>query len=188
MNHPTGMLSDVNIQQEIQAGRLIISPSTPGSVQPASIELHLDNDFIGVPRHLHSEPIDPWNPGRGGERFIVPDGKYYELQRGEFLLASTLEKVGLPDDIAAQLTGKSSLARMGLAIHVTAGFIDPGFNGHITLELANLGSRPILLRPTMRIGQLALWYTATPAATPYGAPTLGSHYQDQDGAQAGKAI
>ena len=188
MNHPTGMLADINIQQEIRSGRLTVAPSTPASIQPASIELHLDNAFIGVPRHLHSEPIDPWNPGRGGERFIVPDGKYYELQRGEFLLASTLEKVGLPADIAAQLTGKSSLARMGLAIHVTAGFIDPGFTGHITLELANLGSRPILLRPTMRIGQLALWYTATPAAAPYGAPGLGSHYQGQDTVQAGKAV
>lgn len=182
------MLADKNILDELEAHRLKVVPSIQGSVQPASIELHLDTGFIGVPPEKRTVPIDPRVGDLSPQRFVVPTGQTYRMEPGEFLLGSTFEKVGLPNNIAGQLAGKSSLARIGLMIHVTAGFIDPGFEGHITLELTNLGMRPILLRPTMRIAQLCLWYTDTPAQLPYGSPGLGSHYQGQTGAQAGKGV
>ena len=175
------LLSDQDILSEVQAGSLILSPWEPSHIQPASLDVRLGRSFQIFHNHRYSV-IDPAReqPSLTSE-FTLNNDDPFVLHPGEFVLGSTLECVTLPDDIAARIEGKSSLGRLGLLTHSTAGFIDPGFSGHITLELSNTATLPILLYPNMKIGQLCFFRLSSPAQNPYGSPTLGSHYQGQSG-------
>ncbi len=156
-------------------------------VQPASIDVRLDRQFRVFENHRHA-CIDPAREQDDLTRLVeVPDGEAFVLHPGEFVLGSTLERVLLPDTLAARLEGKSSLGRLGLITHSTAGFIDPGFEGHVTLELSNLANLPIKLWPGMKIGQLAVMKLSSPAERPYGSEGLGSRYQGQAGPTASRA-
>ena len=162
------LLSDRDIHTAIEGGRIQLDPLDLGLVQPASIDVRLDRVFRLFDNHRYAD-----------EPFV--------LHPGEFVLGATLEKVALGDDVAARLEGKSSLGRLGLLTHSTAGFIDPGFAGHVTLELSNTATMPILLYPGMRIGQLCFFNLSSPAQAPYGSATLGSHYQGQRGPTASRS-
>lgn len=150
-------------------------------IQPASVDVRIDRFFRLFDNHKYPH-IDPAQPQEDLTRLVevAPDEPFI-LHPGEFVLGSTYEKVTLPDDVAARLEGKSSLGRLGLLTHSTAGFIDPGFSGHVTLELSNTATMPILLYPGMKIGQLCFFDLSSPALHPYGSQGLGSHYQGQRG-------
>ena len=174
------LLSDRDINAELAAGRIALSPSEPEMVQPSSIDVRLDRYFRLFDNHKYAV-IDPAEEQPELTRLIEVDpAEGFILHPGEFVLGSTYEKVGLPDDIAARLEGKSSLGRLGLLTHSTAGFIDPGFEGHVTLELSNVATLPIRLYYGMKIGQLSFQNLTTPADRPYGHPDLRSRYQGQD--------
>lgn len=160
-----------------------IKPLQLNNIQPSSIDMTLANTLLSIKVDSDSDDwaIDPRNPITGVTEIELSENQPYLLAPGEFVLGSTSEKVTLGPNVAARVEGKSSLGRCGLAVHVTAGFIDPGFEGTITLELANLGNRGVLLYPGMPIGQLCVFQLKTHATTPYGAVGLGSHYQSQDG-------
>lgn len=181
------LLSDLDIHTEIATGRLVIDPFDPGDVQPASVDIHLDRSFLVFDhsRCTHIDPEDP--PLELVSRIDLPTGEPFVLHPGEFVLGSSRETVTIPTDLAARLEGKSSLGRLGLLTHATAGFIDPGFTGTITLELSNTATLPILLRPGMRIGQLCFFRLTSPTARPYGSPGLGSRYQGQTGPTASRS-
>ncbi|MBA3248875.1 MAG: dCTP deaminase [Geodermatophilaceae bacterium] len=175
------LLSDRDLKAEIEAGRLALEPYDVGLVQPSSIDVRLDRFFrvFNNSRYTH---IDPAEQQDDLTALVEPDGEdAFVLHPGEFVLGSTLEIVTLPDDLAGRLEGKSSLGRLGLLTHSTAGFIDPGFNGHITLELSNVANLPIMLWPGMKIGQLCLFRLSSPAEHPYGSAIYGSRYQGQRG-------
>ena len=175
------LLSDRDIRAAIAEGRLGIEPHDAGLVQPSSIDVRLDRYFrvFNNARYTH---IDPAQQQDDLTTLVEPNGdEPFVLHPGEFVLGSTLEVVTIPDDLAARLEGKSSLGRLGLLTHSTAGFVDPGFSGHITLELSNVANLPITLWPGMKIGQLCLFRLSTPADHPYGSPVYGSRYQDQRG-------
>ena len=175
------LLSDRDLRAEITAGRLGIDPFDDTLVQPSSIDVRLDCMFrvFNNTRYTH---IDPAQQQDELTTLVEPvDGEPFVLHPGEFVLASTYEVVSLPDDIAGRLEGKSSLGRLGLLTHSTAGWIDPGFSGHVTLELSNVATLPIKLWPGMKIGQLCLFRTSSPAEHPYGSSIYGSRYQDQRG-------
>jgi dCTP deaminase len=156
-------------------------------VQPSSIDVRLDRFFRTFENHRYAH-IDPAQDQPELTRLVESDPKEaFVLHPGEFVLASTYEVVTLPDDIAGRLEGKSSLGRLGLLTHSTAGFIDPGFSGHVTLELSNVATLPIKLWPGMKIGQLCLFRLTSPAENPYGSAIHGSRYQGQRGATASKA-
>lgn len=175
------LLSDRDIHKALDSGRIILTPTQRELVQPASIDIRLDRVFRLFDNHRYSV-IDPAVPQPGLTRKIVTaEDEPFVLHPGEFVLGSTYERVRLGNDIAARLEGKSSLGRLGLLTHSTAGFIDPGFDGHVTLELSNTATMPILLYPGMRVGQLAFFELSTPANNPYGSQPLGSHYQGQRG-------
>jgi dCTP deaminase len=168
------LLSDRDIRTELDAGRVILDPYDPVMVQPSSVDVRIDRFFRLFDNHKY--PV------------IDPAQEQAELTRlGEFVLASTFELVTLPDDIAARLEGKSSLGRLGLLTHSTAGFIDPGFSGHVTLELSNVATLPIKLWPGMKIGQLCFFRLSSPAEHPYGSPASGSRYQGQRGPTASRS-
>jgi dCTP deaminase len=150
-------------------------------VQPSSIDVRLDR-FFRVFNNARYTHIDPARQQDDLTTLVEPEGdEPFVLHPGEFVLGSTLEVISVPDDLAARLEGKSSLGRLGLLTHSTAGFVDPGFSGHITLELSNVANLPITLWPGMKIGQLCLFRLTTPAEHPYGSPVYGSRYQDQRG-------
>jgi dCTP deaminase len=175
------LLSDRDIRSEIAAERLAIDPYDPDLVQPSSVDVRLDNMFrvFNNTRYTH---IDPSIQQDELTSLVQPDpGEPFVLHPGEFVLGSTLELCTLPDDLAGRLEGKSSLGRLGLLTHSTAGFIDPGFSGHITLELSNVANLPITLWPGMKIGQLCLLRLTSPAEHPYGSAQAGSKYQGQRG-------
>ena len=175
------LLSDRDIRAAIAEGRLGIEPHDAGLVQPSSIDVRLDR-FFRVFNNARYTHIDPAQQQDDLTTLVEPDGdEPFVLHPGEFVLGSTLEVVSIPDDLAARLEGKSSLGRLGLLTHSTAGFVDPGFSGHITLELSNVANLPITLWPGMKIGQLCLFRLTTPADHPYGSPVYGSRYQDQRG-------
>jgi dCTP deaminase len=175
------LLSDRDLTAEIANGRVGIEPYEPGLIQPSSIDVRLDRWFrvFNNSRYTHIDPslqqddLTTLIEANGGVPFV--------LHPGEFVLGSTLELLTLPDDLAGRLEGKSSLGRLGLLTHSTAGFIDPGFSGHVTLELSNVANLPITLWPGMKIGQLCLFRLSSPAAHPYGSQIYGSRYQDQRG-------
>lgn len=174
------VLSDRSIRALLLAGRLSIDPFDPHSVQPSSVDLRLDNRFrvFQSTRHTHIDPrVD--QPDLT-ELLTVGDDRPFVLQPGQFCLGNTHEEIALPNDLVGRLEGKSSLGRLGLVIHSTAGYVDPGFRGRLTLELSNAAALPILLYPGMKIGQLSFLQLSTPADQPYGSGTLKSKYQGQD--------
>ncbi|MCH9668937.1 MAG: dCTP deaminase [Actinomycetia bacterium] len=175
------LLSDRDIRAEIQAGRLGVDPFEDTLIQPSSVDVRLDNLFrvFNNTRYTHIDPAQ-----RQDDLTTLVEPKVDEpfvLHPGEFVLGATLERCTLPDDLAGRLEGKSSLGRLGLLTHSTAGFIDPGFCGHITLELSNVANLPITLWPGMKIGQLCLLRLTSPAVHPYGSTEAGSKYQGQRG-------
>ncbi len=175
------VLSDRSILDAIQAGRIVIDPFDPTCVQPASVDLRLDSVFR-VLRHSSHPYIDLAKELHDlTEEVRAPEGEPFMLHPGEFVLGSTLERVTLPHDIVGRLEGKSSLGRLGLLTHVTAGFCDPGFSGYLTLELSNIANLPITLYKGMRVGQISFFAMTTAAERPYGSPGIESRYQDQRG-------
>jgi dCTP deaminase len=175
------LLSDRDLIDELKAGQLQLEPFDPALVQPSSIDVRLDRFFRVFNNHLYTH-IDPAEQQDDLTSMVeVADGQSFVLHPGEFVLASTLEVITLGDQLAGRLEGKSSLGRLGLLTHSTAGFIDPGFSGHVTLELSNVANLPIRLWPGMKIGQLCLFRLTTPAEHPYGSAVYGSRYQDQRG-------
>ena len=176
------MLSDRSIQQAIVDGRIRIKPNRPEKIQPASIDLHL-GPRLRVFAAANISHIDSRHPDASLTTEVeMPEGDQpYILHPGEFLLGSTVEVLQLADDLVARIEGKSSLGRIGLVIHATAGFVDPGFRGDLTLEISNVARLPIALYRNMPIGQIAFMELTTPVRRPYGHPELGSHYQDQAG-------
>ncbi len=181
------LLSDRDIRAELAEGRLAVEPFDEKLVQPSSIDVRLDSLFrvFNNTRYTH---IDPAQRQDGLTTLVEPsEGEPFVLHPGEFVLGSTLEVCTLPDYLAGRLEGKSSLGRLGLLTHSTAGFIDPGFSGHITLELSNVANLPITLWPGMKIGQLCLLRLTSPAENPYGSAAVGSKYQGQRGPTPSKA-
>ena len=175
------LLSDRDIRTEIDSGRVTVEPFDPGMVQPSSIDVRIDRYFRVFENHRYPH-IDPAMEQADLTRLVEPEGdEPFILHPGEFALASTYEVVTLPDDVAARLEGKSSLGRLGLLTHSTAGFIDAGFSGHVTLELSNAATLPIKLWPGMKIGQLCFFRLSSPAEAPYGSGAAGSRYQGQRG-------
>ena len=175
------LLSDRDIRAELKSGQLGIDPFEDELVQPSSVDVRLDNLFrvFNNTRYTH---IDPSVRQDDLTTLVEPkEGEPFVLHPGEFVLGSTLERCTLPDNLAGRLEGKSSLGRLGLLTHSTAGFIDPGFTGHITLELSNVANLPITLWPGMKIGQLCLLRLTSPAEHPYGSSKAGSKYQGQRG-------
>ena len=181
------LLSDRDIKAEINAGRVKVEPFDGAMIQPSSVDVRLDRFFRVFENHKYSV-IDPSIEQPDLTREVaVEANEEFILHPGEFVLASTYEIITLPDDIAGRLEGKSSLGRLGLLTHSTAGFIDPGFSGHITLELSNVANLPVKLFPGMKIGQLCLIKLSSPAENPYGSALYGSRYQGQRGPTASKS-
>ena len=181
------LLSDRDIREELNLGRVRLEPYAPEMVQPSSIDVRLDKFFRLFDNHKYPF-IDPAAEQPDLTRSVeVEPGEAFILHPGEFVLGSTYEAVTLPDDVAARLEGKSSLGRLGLLTHSTAGFIDPGFSGHVTLELSNVATLPILLWPGMKIGQLCFFRLSSPAEHPYGSERYGSRYQGQRGPTASRS-
>ena len=182
------LLSDRDIRAEIAAGRVGCEPFTESMIQPSSVDVRLDKFFRVFENHRYSV-IDPSIEQPDLTREVVAEGdEPFILHPGEFVLASTYEVITLPNDIAGRLEGKSSLGRLGLLTHSTAGFIDPGFSGHITLELSNVANLPVKLFPGMKIGQLCLIKLSSPAEHPYGSEKYGSRYQGQRGPTASRSF
>jgi dCTP deaminase len=175
------ILSDRDIRAEIEGGRIVIKPFEPSMVQPSSIDVRIDNQFRVFHNHRYQVIDVKQRMDDLTELVEVPEGEPLILHPGEFVLGSTREWVELPPDIAGRLEGKSSLGRLGLVTHSTAGFIDPSFEGHLTLELSNLANLPITLYPGMPIGQIAFFRLSSPADSGYGARALRSKYQGQAG-------
>jgi len=181
------LLSDRDIRAEIDAGRVALDPYDPSMLQPSRVDVRLDKYFRLFDNHRYPY-IDPSEEQPELTRLLeVPAGESLVLHPGEFVLGSTYESVTLPDDIAARLEGKSSLGRLGLLTHSTAGFIDPGFSGHVTLELSNVSTLPILLWPGMKVGQTCFFRLSSPAQNPYGSQQYGSRYQGQRGPTASRS-
>ena len=181
------VLSDRSIKELIKSGRVKIEPFNEADVQPASVDVHLDNKIL-VFRN-HNRPFIDVREDMAGLTEMVEFSatQAFVLHPGEFVLGSTLERISIPDDIVARLEGKSSLGRIGLLIHSTAGYVDPGWRGHLTLELSNVARLPITLYHKMKIGQISFTMLSTPADHPYGSASLGSKYQDQDAPTASRA-
>lgn len=181
------LLSDHDIRSELESGRVRLDPYEPAMIQPSSIDVRLDKYFRLFDNHRYAV-IDPAEEQPELTRLVeVPSGESLVLHPGEFVLGSTYEAVTLPDDVAARLEGKSSLGRLGLLTHSTAGFVDPGFTGHVTLELSNVATLPIKLWPGMKVGQLCFFRLSSPADEPYGAGASGSRYQGQRGPTASRS-
>jgi dCTP deaminase len=173
------ILSDRSIREEIDAGRVVIDPFDADCIQPSSVDLHVDSQFrvFANSRYPYID-VREEQPDLTELVEVKPDEAFI-LHPGEFVLGSTLERVALPDDLVARLEGKSSLGRLGLLIHSTAGYVDPGWDGYLTLELSNVANLPITLYPTMKIGQISFFRLTTAAETPYGS--AGNKYQGQRG-------
>ncbi|WP_258725532.1 dCTP deaminase [Cellulomonas sp. NS3] len=181
------LLSDRDIRAELDSGRVVLDPYEPAMIQPSSIDVRLDRFFRLFDNHKYPV-IDPSADQPDLTRLVEVEGSEpFVLHPGEFVLGSTYEAVTLPDDVAARLEGKSSLGRLGLLTHSTAGFIDPGFSGHVTLELSNVATLPILLWPGMKIGQLCFFRLSSASEFPYGSERYGSRYQGQRGPTASRS-
>jgi len=175
------ILSDLSIRAAVEEGRIAIDPFDPAMVQPSSIDVRVDRYFRVFENHRYPF-IDPHREQPELTTEVSTEVDYpFILHPGEFVLGSTLEVVSLGDDLVARLEGKSSLGRLGLLIHSTAGFVDPGFEGHLTLELSNVANLPIAIYPGMRIGQLSFYELTTRAEHPYGSDEVRSKYQGQRG-------
>ena len=181
------LLSDRDIRAELDSGRILLDPYEPAMIQPSSIDVRLDRFFRLFDNHKYAV-IDPATDQPDLTRLVEVEGEdAFVLHPGEFVLGSTYESVTLPDDVAARLEGKSSLGRLGLLTHSTAGFVDPGFTGHVTLELSNVATLPIMLWPGMKIGQMCFFRLSSPAEHPYGSTASGSRYQGQRGPTASRS-
>ncbi|MCS4484715.1 dCTP deaminase [Gleimia sp. 6138-11-ORH1] len=180
------LLSDKDILQGIETGEIGLDPWDPQMLQPASIDVRLDRYFRLFNNHKYSV-IDPAADQSDLTSLVDTGDRPFVLHPGEFVLGATYEKVTLGNAIAARLEGKSSLGRLGLLTHSTAGFIDPGFTGHVTLELSNTATMPILLYPGMKIGQLCFFQLSSEAENPYGSGATGSRYQGQRGPTASRS-
>ena len=173
------VLSDRDIRAALEAGEIAIRPYDPADLQPSSVDLHLDRSFR-VFRNNRYPYIDVRSPQPDlTELLTIADDEPFVLHPGEFVLGQTLEWVELPNDLVARLEGKSSLGRLGLLIHSTAGYVDPGWKGNLTLELSNVANLPIALYFGMKIGQISFFKMSSPVDRPYGSPGLGSKYQGQ---------
>ncbi len=182
------LMSDRDIRAQIEAGNIGLEPLDMGLLQPSSFDVRLDRFFRLFDNHKYAY-IDPAEEMSELTRFVeVAADEAFILHPGEFVLGSTYEFVTLPDNIAARLEGKSSLGRLGLLTHSTAGFVDPGFNGHVTLELANVSNLPIKLWPGMKVGQLCFFQLSSPSETPYGSAKYNSRYQGQRGPTASRSF
>ena len=182
------LLSDRDIKSELAAQRIQLEPLDLGMVQPSSIDVRIDRYFRLFDNHKYPV-IDPAEDQPDLTRMIEVDpAEGFILHPGEFVLASTFEQITLPDDVAARLEGKSSLGRLGLLTHSTAGFIDPGFSGHVTLELSNVATLPIRFWPGMKIGQLCFFRLSSAAEKPYGSSEYGSRYLGQRGPTASRSF
>jgi dCTP deaminase len=175
------ILSDRTIRKELDSGRIVIDPLDPGAVQPSSVDLRLDSLFRLFRNHTMRVIDVRENQEDLTELVSVDPDDPLILHPGEFVLGSTAERVRLPDDLVGRLEGKSSLGRLGLLIHSTAGFVDAGWDGHLTLELSNVANLPITLYPGMKIGQISFLRMDGPAEHPYGSSEVGSKYQGQRG-------
>jgi dCTP deaminase len=175
------ILSDRSLREQIAAGRIVIDPLDESLIQPSSIDVRISNLFRVFRNHTAGVIDVKQDLTALTELIEIADDEAFMLHPGEFVLGSTLERIAVPEDLVARIEGKSSLGRLGLLIHSTAGFIDAGFDGHITLELANVASLPITLYPGMKIGQVSFVQMTTPAEHPYGAGAKGSKYQGQRG-------
>ena len=182
------LLSDRDIRSELDSGRIGLDPLDLDMVQPSSLDVRLDRFFRLFDNHKYQH-IDPAMDQPDLTRLVEVDStEAFVLHPGEFVLGATFEVVSLPDDVAARLEGKSSLGRLGLLTHSTAGFIDPGFSGHVTLELSNVATLPITLWPGMKIGQLCFFRLTSAAEHPYGSEKYGSRYQGQRGPTASRSF
>ncbi len=175
------VLADRTIARELLEGRIEIEPYDETQLQPSSVDVRVDR-YFRVFHNARYPFIDVKEPQEELTELVEIDGETpFILHPGEFVLGSTLERVRLPDDLVARLEGKSSLGRLGLLIHSTAGFIDPGWDGHVTLELSNVANLPITIYYGMKIGQISFVRMTEPALAPYGSAALGSKYQGQRG-------
>lgn len=182
------LLSDRDIRAELESGRVALEPFDASMIQPSSIDVRIDRYFRLFDNHKYPY-IDPAEDQPDLTRLIeVAPNEPFILHPGEFVLGATYEQVTLPDDVAARLEGKSSLGRLGLLTHSTAGFIDPGFSGHVTLELSNMATLPIKLWPGMKIGQLCFFRLSSPAEKPYGSAEYKSRYHGQRGPTASRSF
>ena len=182
------LLSDRDIRAEFDAGRIALDPYDPTMIQPSSIDVRIDRYFRLFDNHKYPY-IDPREDQSDLTRLVEVDpDQPFILHPGEFVLGATYEQVTLPDDIAARLEGKSSLGRLGLLTHSTAGFVDPGFKGHVTLELANVSNLPIKLWPGMKVGQLCFFQLSSACETPYGSAKYLSRYLGQRGPTASRSF
>jgi dCTP deaminase len=179
------VLSDTTIARLLAEGRIEIEPYDASLLQPSSVDVRVDRLF----RVFHNNRyafIDVKVEQAELTELVEVEDRSFILHPGEFVLGSTLERIKLPDDLVARLDGKSSLGRLGLLIHSTAGFIDPGWDGHVTLELSNVANLPITIYPGMKIGQISFMQMTEPAATPYGSASIGSKYKGQRGPTASR--
>jgi dCTP deaminase len=177
--HPSSVLSDSTIRELIESGRIVIDPFDPAMIQPASIDIRLGKSFRVFHNHK-IQSIDLAEPPRDlTEHVEIDDDGEFVIHPGEFVLGRTHELVEIPDDVVCRIEGRSSIGRLGLVVHATAGFVDPGFRGTLTLEITNFNSVPIVLRPGLSICQLSFMTLDRPAERPYGHPDLGSHYHGQ---------
>ena len=175
------ILSDRTIREELEAGRIVIDPLGEGCIQPSSVDLHVDR-YFRVFRNHSAPVIDVKEDQQDLTQLVeIEASEAFILHPGEFVLGSTAERVRLPEDLVARLEGKSSLGRLGLLIHSTAGFVDAGWDGHLTLELSNVATLPITIYPGMKVGQISFLRMTTTADTPYGSDRVGSKYQGQRG-------
>jgi dCTP deaminase len=180
MSFEAMVLSDRTIRQEISKGRIVIEPLNQDCIQPASVDLHLDNKLLVFKSQRYPAYIDVRRSLDHLNKLVeIEEEKPFFLNPGEFVLASTLESISLPDDIVGRLEGKSSLGRIGLLIHSTAGYVDPGWQGNLTLELSNVAKLPITLYYRMKIGQISFLRLTAPVERMYGTAELGSKYQGQ---------
>jgi len=180
------ILSDKTIREEIAAGRIVIDPFDERCVQPSSVDLHVDAEFRVFQNNRYPF-IDVMKEQPDLTELVeVKQGEPFILHPGEFVLGSTLERIATPEDMVARLEGKSSLGRLGLLIHSTAGYVDPGWDGYLTLELSNVANLPITIYPGMKIGQISFFMLTTPAEVPYGSKSTKSKYQGQRGPTASR--
>jgi dCTP deaminase len=180
------ILSDRSIREALKEGRIVIDPLDESFIQPSSVDLTADRYFRVFRNHTRPVIDVKQNMEDLTELVEIPPEGQFVLHPGEFVLGSTAERVKLPDDLVARLEGKSSLGRLGLLIHSTAGFVDAGWDGYLTLELSNIATLPITLYPGMKIGQISFLQMTTPADVPYGSAAAGSKYQGQRGPTASR--
>lgn len=181
------LISDRDIRKELNEGRIVLEPFDESMIQPASVDVRIDRFFRLFDNHKYAH-IDPSKDQSELTHLVEVDpNEPFILHPGEFVLGATYEKVTLPADIAARLEGKSSLGRLGLLTHSTAGFIDPGFSGHVTLELSNMATLPIMLWPGSKVGQLCFFRLTSETEHPYGSGAYGNRYQGQRGPTASRS-